>query len=95
MRLLFVGPLKDHPGEFHVVWEDGALIGDIQAVHQMEFQAARLEGQKVGLESGPFTMSDHLQDPRSTIIIAHQVFDKPQIHGDIPPPLEFDPDVVY
>lgn len=72
-----------------VMWEDGNLTGDYVTVKRAESLAKALEGERVGPVGGPYTESDHLLDPISTIMILREIIDITRVTGDAPlrPPL--------
>jgi len=72
-----------------VTWEDGKLTGDYVTVRRAESLAKMLEGERVGPVCGPYTESDHLSDPISTLVILREIIDITDITGNVPqrPPI--------
>lgn len=75
-----------------VMWEDGELTGDYLVVHRAKTIAKALEGERVGPVCGPYTYSNHLADPISTIGILREIINITRITGDRPerPPIPDD-----
>lgn len=74
---------------FSLIYEDGMLSGDEFAVRLVETYADALEGKMVGPVGGPWTETNHLEDPLSALFVMRDAFDKIiEITGDIPEPPE-------
>lgn len=56
-----------------VTWADGKLTGDASAVVIITSLAEQLEGQPVGLPTGPVTTTDHLSSALSTLDLMQRV----------------------
>ena len=79
MRFTLTGVLKDSPGagRLSFTWEDSHLSGDPMAVEALKAMALAMEGQLVGSPTGPFTETNHLAEPLSTVFLAIDwVFDR-------------------
>ena len=55
--------------ERKIKWDKGVLTGDPAFVTFVKLEADFLEGVPVGPGEGPFTMTKHLEDPLSTLMI--------------------------
>jgi hypothetical protein len=68
-----------------VAWQDGALSGDPECCMWIRYLARVLEGRVVGPIGGPYSSSDHLQDPYAASEIIKSIFPgKVQVMGDLP-----------
>ena len=68
-----------------VSWDAGKIGGDVQVVQEVQDRAAVLEGESVGLPTGPFTRENHLSNPLSALLIMKMVLDEVGIlRGDVP-----------
>ena len=57
-----------------VVWEDGSLSGDLEAVAWIRHIAELLEGQILGPIGGPYTSSSHLLNPYVAAELIRSIF---------------------
>jgi hypothetical protein len=84
-RLVFTG--RRNGRRVRVVWEDGALSGDLEACAWIKYIAriAEASGTIVGAIGGPYSTSDHLADPYAAraLILAIYPGDVRQ-EGDLP-----------
>jgi hypothetical protein len=82
-RLTFIGTRNGKP--ISIVWEDGALFGDLETCRWIHHLAALLEGQIVGSIGGPYSTSNHLADPYGARAIILSIFpDEVRQVGDLP-----------
>lgn len=75
------------PGEDRartLIWNDGKIGGDEDALDLIETVARVHEGRAVALPGGPVTFSDHLASPFSLIALANRTFSKIEAEGDVP-----------
>jgi hypothetical protein len=71
-RLVFTG-IRNHQ-IVRVVWQDGALSGDLEACAWIRRYAALLEGRVIGAIGGPYSTSNHLADPYAARAIILSIF---------------------
>lgn len=80
-----IGTLKGpYQTRYEVRWDDGELSGDEALVRLLTDHADDLEGQTVGPGDGPFTTTDHLASPISTIELIYDLMADPLFVGDVP-----------
>lgn len=88
MQFTARGSRNGQPTE--ITWADGTLSGDPLAVALLQGEARGHEGEPVGPPAGPYTDSNHLKSPISTIELIQQfIFDIEEMEGDdVPVPEE-------
>ena len=86
MQYVVYGTIEDEP--IRITWTDGYIDGDEGALEELFALAGVLEGKRVGPEPhGPFTVSEHLADPLSALVLIEDVLDEViTIEGDYPEP---------
>lgn len=77
--------VQDGDKKRKITWDNGALSGDGFAVDLVRLKARSMEGYLVGPPTGPWTDTEHLKDPLSTIFVVGELFEI--ISVDNPPKL--------
>jgi hypothetical protein len=80
------GRLRGDTRICEITWQDGKLYGSPGLVELLIREAARLDGKPVGPEpTGPYTWSDHLGDPLSTLVLLGRLVEPDATtYGDVP-----------
>jgi hypothetical protein len=86
MKFTVSGQLRQGGITARVEWSDGKLTGESRAVCAVLTEAARREGQFVGVPDGPYTRHHHLNDSFSALLLIVGIFepDSRMLSGDIP-----------
>ncbi|MGI6035979.1 MAG: hypothetical protein ACOYCE_09275 [Limnochordia bacterium] len=80
--------------QYEVVWDDGELRGDPQAVEMIEWAVDVYKGMYFGISAGPGTDRDFLKNPFIAICFLQRVFPGVTFSGDVPT-LPYEEGVIY